>query len=56
MKTPPMEANPSRVKWNYCISHEYAVSSGVKQGDLISPLLFNLCVQDLIGCLDRKGL
>ena len=40
-----------RVKWNDCISHEYAVSNGV-----MSPLLFNLYVQDLIECLDRKGL
>ena len=45
-----------RVKWNDCISHVYAVSNGVKQGGVMSPLLFNLYVQDLIECLDRKGL
>ena len=40
-----------RVKWNDCISHVYAVSNGVKQGGVMSPLLFNL-----IEYLDRKGL
>ena len=44
-----------RVKWNDCISHVYAASNGVKQGGVMSPLLFNLYVQDLIECLDRKG-
>ena len=33
-----------------------AVSNGVKQGGVMSPLLFNLHIQDLIECLDRKGL
>ena len=37
-----------QVKWNDCISHVYAVSNGVKQGGVMSPLLFNLYVQDLI--------
>ena len=32
-----------REKWHDCISHEYAVSNGVKQGGVMSPLLFN-CV------------
>ena len=45
-----------RVKWNDCISHKYAFSNGVKQGGVMSPLLFNLYVQYLIECLDRKGL
>ena len=45
-----------RVKWNDCISHDYAVSYGVKQGSVMSSLLFNLYVQDLIECLDRKRL
>ena len=45
-----------RVKWNDCMSHEYAVSNGVKQGGVISPLLFNLYVKDLIECLYRKVL
>ena len=37
-------------------SHEYAVSNDVKQGDVMSSLLFNLYVQDFIECIDRKGL
>ena len=44
------------VKWNGCISHVHAFSNGVKQGGVMSPLLFNLYAQDLIECLDRKGL
>ena len=36
-----------RVKWNNCISHEYAVSNCVKQGGVMSPLLFNLYIQGL---------
>ena len=45
-----------RVKWNDCISHQYAVSNDVKQGGVMSPLLFNFVVEHLIECLDRKGL
>ena len=45
-----------RVKWNDCIPHEYGVSNGVKQDGIMSPLLFNLYVQDLIECLDIKDL
>ena len=45
-----------RVKWNDCISHEYAVSNGVKQGGVMPPLLFNLYIKNLIGYLDRKSL
>ena len=45
-----------RVKWNDCISHEYAVSNGVKQGGVMSLLLIYLYVQDLIECLNRQGL
>ena len=41
---------------NDCISHEYVVSNGVKQGGVMSPILFNLYVQYLIECLDRKVL
>ena len=41
---------------NDCIPHEYAVSNGVKQGSVMTRLLFNLLVQDLIKCLDRKCL
>ena len=43
-----------RVKWNDCLSHKYAVSKGVKQGGVMTQLLFNLYVQDLIECVDRK--
>ena len=33
-----------RVKWNDCISHVYDVSNGVKQGSVMSSLVFNLYV------------
>ena len=38
------------VKWNDCISHEYAFSNGGKQGGVMAPFLFNLYAQDLIEC------
>ena len=43
-------------KLNYCISHEYAISNVVKQGGIMSQVLFNMYVQDLIECLSRMSL
>ena len=45
-----------QVKWNNLKSEKCSISNGVKQGGVMSPLLFNLYVQDLIDCLDNQGL
>ena len=37
-----------RIKWNDCMLHEYAILNGGKQGGVMSSLVFNLYVDDLI--------
>ena len=37
-----------RVAWNGCYSDFFSISNGVKQGGVLSPLLFNVYVQDLV--------
>ena len=36
-----------RVKWGSDLSSAFAVTNGIKQGGLISPYLFNICMDDL---------
>ena len=40
-----------KVKWNNGLFERSTISNGVKQGRVMSPLLFNLYMQDLIECL-----
>ena len=46
----------ARVIWNSCKSQYFRVKNGVKQGGVISPILFNLYIDRLLLCLQRSGL
>ena len=35
------------IKWNDCISSDFSVSNGVRQGGILSPMLFNVFIDDL---------
>ena len=39
-----------RINWSGYISHEFAVSNGVKQSIMITPLLFAIYLGDLLLC------
>ena len=45
----------SSVRWNSVYSKEFKVAAGVRQGGILSPILFNLYVDDLIIELKHKG-
>ena len=44
------------VRWNSCSSDRFSVSNGVKQGGIISPILFCVYINDLLDILERKGI
>jgi len=46
----------SAVKWNTCISRWFIVSRGVRQGDVLSPALFNVFANLFIDELKACGL
>jgi len=43
------------VHWNGVYSSKFAIFCGVRQGSVLSPLLFNIYVDDLIDKLESKG-
>ena len=45
-----------RVKWNGTISNTFSTSNGVKQGGVLSPILFNVYLDELIEMLSEQGL
>ena len=45
-----------QVKWNNCISSEFVVTNGVRQGGVLSPLLFGVYVDELLEKLKRNGI
>ncbi len=45
----------AQVKWDGSTSTTFNMSNGVKQGSVISPLLFTLYVDELIQTLEKSG-
>ena len=43
------------IKWNAAISDSFDTSNGVKQGGVLSPLLFNVYLDELILLLKEQG-
>ncbi len=41
------------VKWGNYFSDTFSVSNGIKQGGILSPMLFNIYVDDLITALNE---
>ena len=44
-----------RIKWNAALSDSFDTSNGVKQGGVLSPLLFNVYLDELILLLREQG-
>ena len=45
-----------QVKWNNNISHKFDVTNGVRQGGVLSPLLFSVYIDELLEKLKRNGI
>ena len=44
------------VRWGDTISTQFTVANGVKQGGVISPILFNVYMDDLSTALNSSGI
>ena len=44
-----------QVKWNNCMSDTFEVSNGVRQGGIMSPLLFGVYIDELLQNLKDNG-
>ena len=44
-----------RVRWKNVFFEPFSASNGVKQGSVLSPILFTLCLDDLIAELEENG-
>ena len=45
-----------QVKWNNCISSKFGITNGVRQGGVLSPLLFTVYIDELLEKLKRNGI
>ena len=43
------------IKWGNVISSSFGVSAGVRQGGILSPLLFSIYVNDILNSLNSHG-
>lgn len=43
------------IKWNCCMSKYFATSNGVKQGGVLSPILFGIYIDELLSRLRSSG-
>ena len=44
------------IKWGSTFSGKFHVTNGVRQGGVLSPLLFNVYVNELSECLNKSGI
>ena len=44
----------SSVRWNGELSNYFKITSGVRQGGILSPILFAICVDDLLAKLEKS--
>ena len=44
-----------QIRWNNCISNMYKLTNGVKQGAVLSPILFTIYIDGLFYELKRAG-
>ena len=44
------------VRWGTTISAQFIVANGIKQGGIISPILFNMYMDDLSIALNNSGI
>ena len=44
------------VRWGTTISTQFIVANGVKQGEIVSPILFNMSIDDLSIALNNSGI
>ena len=44
----------ARVSWNGQFSNKFSVSNGVRQGGVLSPILFTVYIDDLLTELEKK--